>query len=206
MSSSERDVVPSCREESSNQDFSLRGLNLIASPSHHRLQQFMEVYRHISTFDIKWDTNLVSMPEASREQIQDLITRKMGYPKVQQALRSMELGDGPYLEITIEDNQSDKYAHVLLAYRRTRTGLRRVALCEFRQCSSLSVGGLVGNIVACGVIGYFNPAAGILAFIAKVAADYAISKQDVSVIVAIKELVRAGFIRLNETTMQIELP
>ncbi|CAF1053918.1 unnamed protein product [Rotaria sordida] len=165
----------------------------------------MDVYRHLSTFDIKWDTNLIAIPEASHGQIQDLIRRKSDYPKVQQALRSMELGNGPYLEITIEDHQSDKYAHVILAYGRTKTGLRRVAICEFRQCSSLSAGGLLGTMVVYGVVGHINPAAGILTFIAKVAADYAISKQDVSVVVAIKELVRAGFLRVDETTMQIQL-
>ncbi|CAF0949958.1 unnamed protein product [Rotaria sordida] len=117
----------------------------------------------------------------------------------------MEFGNGPYLEITIEDHQSDKYAHVILAHGRTKTGSRRVAICEFRQCSSLSAGGLLGTMVVCGVIGHINPAAGILTFIAKVAADYAISKQDVSVVVAIKELVRAGFLRMDETTMQIQL-
>ncbi|UJR07495.1 hypothetical protein I4U23_011784 [Adineta vaga] len=78
-------------------------------------------------------------------------------------------------------------------------------VCEFRQCSSISTDGFVGTAVACGVVGFFNPALGVIAFVAKVAADYAISKQDMSIIVAIKELVRAGFLRLNETTMQIQL-
>ncbi|CAF0829850.1 unnamed protein product [Rotaria sordida] len=66
------------------------------------------------------DTNLIAIPEASHGQIQDLIRRKSDYPKVQQALRSMELGNGSYLEITIEDHQSDKYAHVILAYGRQK--------------------------------------------------------------------------------------
>lgn len=205
MSSSNRDVIPFHTTESSNKDFSLQGLNLLSTPAQHRLQGFMEAYRHISTYDIKWDTNLIAIPQASREQIQDLIQRKANYPKVQQALRSMELGEGPYLEITVEDNQSDKYAHVILAHGRTIHGSRKIAVCEFRQCSSFSAGGFIGTVVASGVIGFINPAAGILAFIAKIAADYAISKQDVSVIVAIKELVRAGFIHLNENTMQVKL-
>jgi hypothetical protein len=51
-----------------------------------------------------------------------------------------------------------------------------------------------------------NPAVGIISFTAKVASDYALSTHDVSIIVAIKELVHAGFLRLNETTMQLELP
>ena len=205
MSSAGRDIIPSCTTKSANQDFSLHDLNLLTSPSQQRLQKSMDVYRHVSTFDIQWDTNLISIPDASREQIQDLIQRKAGCPKVQQALRSMELGDSPYLEVTIEDNQSDKYAHVALAHGRTRNGSRRITISEFKQCSSFSAGGLFGTVVASIVIGWMNPALGIIAFIAKLAADYAISKQDVSVIVAIKELVRAGFIRLNESTMRIEL-
>ncbi|CAF4501048.1 unnamed protein product [Rotaria sp. Silwood2] len=205
MSSSDRNVVSCSSSSSIDQRLPLHEINLLASPASQRLQAFMDVYRHISTFDIKWETNLIAIPEASHEQIQNLIRRKSDYPKVQEALQSMELGDGPYLEITIEDNQSDKYTHVILAHGRTNTGVRRIAICEFRQCSGISGGGLMGTMAACGVIGYFNPAVAILAFIAKVAADYAISKQDVSVIVAIKELVRAGFLRLDETTMRIQL-
>ena len=205
MSSSIRDVVPSSSTAAYEQILSLHEVNLLAPPNTQRLHAFMDAYRHVSTFDIKWETNLIAIPEASPEQIQNLIQRKAGYPKVQEALKSMELGDSPYLEITIEDNQSDKYAHVILAHRRMNNGIRRLAICEFRQCSHVSGGGLLGSAVVCGVIGYFNPAAGILAFVAKVAADYAISKQDVSVIVAIKELVRAGFLRLDEKTMRIEL-
>ncbi|CAF1226985.1 unnamed protein product [Adineta ricciae] len=181
-------------------------LNLLASPKTHKLQAFLDVYRHICTFDIIWDTNLIAIPDASPAQIQDLTQRKSDYPKVQTTLRSMELGSDPYLEVTIENNHSDKYAHVILAHGRTNDGTRRIGICEFRQCRSLSAGGLVGPLIACGVVGYFSPAAGIIGFITKVAADYALSKQDVSAVVTIKELVRAGFLRLNETNMQLSLP
>ncbi len=176
--------------------------------SSYRLQSFMNVYRHISisTFDIKWDTNLISIPEASYEKIENLIQRKLNYPKVQDALRLIDLGNSSYLEIAIEDNQSDKHVHVILAHRRTENGMRQLIICEFRQCSSLSVGGLIGTILTAGAISWINPAVGILSFTAKVAADYALSKHDVSIIVATKELVHAGFLRLNGTTMQIELP
>jgi hypothetical protein len=184
---------------------SLHEINLLASASAQRLQAFMDVYRHISTFDIKWETNLISIPEASHEQIQKLIQIKSDYPKVQQALQLMESGDGPYLEITIDDNQNDKYAHVILAHRRTKNGVRRVAICEFRQSSSFSVGGLAGTLVMSSVIGFINPPTGIATFIGKVAFDYAVSKKDVSVIVAIKELAQAGLLRLDEATMRIEL-
>ncbi len=179
---------------------------MLASSSSYRLHAFMNVYRHISTFDIKWETNLISIPEASHEQIENLIQRKFNYPKVQDALRLMDLGNSSYLEIAIEDNQCDKYAHVILAHRRTENGMRQLIICEFRQCNSLSVGGLIGTFLTAGAISWMNPAVGIISFTAKVASDYALSTHDVSIIVAIKELVHAGFLRLNETTMQLELP
>ncbi|CAF1324323.1 unnamed protein product [Adineta ricciae] len=64
----------------------LPGLNILAAPGTHKLQAFLDVYRHISTFDIKWDTNLIAISDASLAQIQDLIRRKSDYPKVQTAL------------------------------------------------------------------------------------------------------------------------
>jgi hypothetical protein len=79
-------------------------------------------------------------------------------------------------------------------------------MCGFRQDSNLNVGGLIGTLAVSSVISFIHPPAGIVAFIGKVAFDYGMSTKDVSVIVAIKELVHAGFLRLNETTMRIELP
>jgi hypothetical protein len=202
---SSRDAISCSPADSDDQRLPLDEINLLASPSSQRLYAFMEVYRHISTFDIKWETNLISIPEASHEQVQNLIQRTSNYPKVQNALQLMDLGDGAYLEITIEDNQSDKYAHLILAHKRTKNGVRRVVICGFKQTSNLSVNGLLGTLVVSSVIGFFNPPIGIVAFIGKVAIDYGVSKKDVSVIVAIKALVAAGFLRLDESTMRVEL-
>ncbi|CAF1324341.1 unnamed protein product [Adineta ricciae] len=77
---------------------------------------------------------------------------------------------------------------------------------ESPYVNSGSAGGLLGSVIVGGVFVYLNPAVGIISLITKLAADYALSKQDVSVVVAIKELVRAGFLKLNETNMQLSLP
>jgi hypothetical protein len=133
-------------------------------------------------------------------QVLSLLLLLDGFLGVQQALRLLLAGNSPYLEVLIEENTNDRFEHIILV--RGQTGdTRKIAICEFKQCRSLSLKGCLITLGASGLLAYYNPAIGIAILLSKIAVDVFASMKDVSVVAALKALQGAGLIRINNNTI-----
>jgi hypothetical protein len=163
---------------------------------------FLSVYSHLSTLSIRWRTDLIVIPNANDRQIRNLMEDYGQYPKVQAALRNLMEGDSSYLRIVVDDRISSKLGHVIMAYEKKHE-TRKIAICEFEQCASISILGVLCTFGLSGLAFYYRNATPIqifLAVCAKLGADYGLSKKDVAIIACIKHLQHAGLLTLNTTT------
>ena len=94
------------------------------------------------------------------------------YPKVQAALQTMLLGDGPYFKVIVEDSKNDKFGHIIVGYQ-VRGGSRKVVLCELKQTSKLSIMGILLTLGgAAAFYAWWNPVAALAFAISKCVIDY----------------------------------
>ena len=179
-----------------------------AAPVHNLLKSkdinwhsFIQMYNHISAVEIRWSTQLSQMVAASQEQIDMLIDELMvaGYPTAATALRRHSRGSEPCLDVVVDDHQHDKMSHVILVYRRELVRgveARRVCLLRFKQATSISYVGLclAMGIGAVSLMLGAPTGAAAAAFMGKLALDFGVSKKDVAIVAAIKELQSLGLL------------
>jgi L-lactate permease len=127
------------------------------------------------------------------------------YPRVQEALRIILLGTGPYLDVFIEDNMEKNYGHIILAYG-IRCGSRKIVICEFNQCRSVSIVGVLLTLgVSAAFCTFWNPSKALIFLLVKCACDYGLTKKDVAVVATMCYLKANGLIGIDNNG-RVSLP
>ncbi len=109
------------------------------------------------------------------------------------------LGNGPYLDVIIDDNMKRNFGHIILAYG-VRCGSRKIFICEFNQCRSVSIYGVLLTLgLSASFWVYLNPSWGLIFILAKCACDFGLTKKDVAVVVTLCYLEANGLIRIDNS-------
>ncbi|CAF1037234.1 unnamed protein product [Didymodactylos carnosus] len=183
--------------ESSNASnlFPTNGGNYLTDLKFHK---FQNIYGQISTIKINWQLYQTNIDNASDKQIEILINQKHNYPKLQDALKLMKAGDENklFLNIIIEDNNANNYAHVLIAHRKVGK-CRDICLYQIKQSKAFNMVGVVACTAITSVAYSTSPWYAVAAILTKLALDFQISQADTRIIHVLKTLEETNIIRIT---------
>jgi len=177
-------------------EYEFFGASTDLTPGKIQCYQFLKIYRHINLFDVKWNTNLESIPKATDSQIKQLISDSGNDRALQKALGRMILSDSEYFNITMRDGGSDKLGKVIMCGARIN-GRRNLFICDFEQCVAMSMWGVLTTLgFGAAMSAVFSPMVGFVAVLSKLEVDYKVSKEVVAIVAGLKYLEERGLIKI----------